>query len=155
MKKTVNINTIVISEEMKYDGVTVLNYRIEYPELESGNYKKSIKTINQFYQDKARALQSNFRTKLYQMAVEQYLDDIENGFPIRVFEALQTFAVTYNKSCIISLYLDNYQYTGGAHGSTIRTSQTWNLKAGKMIKLKDLYRCLNNYDSTAKTPKML
>lgn len=141
---------MVIAEEMKYEGVTVLNYRIEYPEFLSNNYKSGIKVVNQYYRDKALALQNKFRTKLYQMAVDQYLDDIKNGFPIRVFEALQTFEVTYNQSCIISLYFDNYQYTGGAHGLTTRTSQTWNLKTRKMIKLRELYRCSGNYKSYIK-----
>jgi Protein of unknown function (DUF3298). len=141
---------MVIAEEMKYDDVTVLNYRIEYPEFVSDNYKKSIRAVNQFYKGEALALQNNFRTKLYRMAVEQYLDDIKNGFPVHVFEALQTFEVTYNKACIISLYFDNYRYTGGAHGLTVRTSQTWNLKTGKMLKLRELYKCSDNYKSYIK-----
>jgi len=135
---------------MKYDDVTVLNYRIEYPEFVSDNYKKSIRAVNQFYKGEALALQNNFRTKLYRMAVEQYLNDIKNGFPVHVFEALQTFEVTYNKACIISLYFDNYRYTGGAHGLTVRTSQTWNLKTGKMLKLRELYKCSDNYKSYIK-----
>ena len=150
MKKSTTFNTMVISEEMKYDDVTVLNYRIEYPEFVSDNYKKSIRAVNQFYKGEALALQNNFRTKLYRMAVEQYLDDIKNGFPVHVFEALQTFEVTYNKACIISLYFDNYRYTGGAHGLTVRTSQTWNLKTGKMLKLRELYKCSDNYKSYIK-----
>lgn len=150
MKKSIPFNTVVITEEMKYEGVTVLNYRIEYPEFAAINYKLGIKVVNQYYKDKALALQNSFRTKLYQMAVAQYLDDIKNGFPVRVFEALQTFEVTYNQSCIISLYFDNYQYTGGAHGLTNRTSQTWNLKTRKMIKLRELYRCSGNYKSYIK-----
>lgn len=150
MKKSTTFNTMVISEEMKYDGVTVLNYRIEYPEFVSDTYKKSIKAVNQFYKGEALALQYNFRTKLYQMAVDQYLYDIENGFPVHVFEALQIFKVTYNKACIISLYFDNYRYTGGAHGATVRTSQTWNLKTGQLIKLRELYRCSGNYKSYIK-----
>lgn len=145
MKKTALYNTKILTEEMKYDGVTVLNYRIEYPEFESQKYKKGIKTVNHFYKNAALALQESFRTKLYQMAVDQYLDDIKNGFPVRVFEALQVFKVTYNKACIISLYTDNYQYTGGAHGSIIRTSQTWNLETSQMIKLSELFDCLYDY----------
>jgi len=150
LKKSTTFNTMVISEEMKYDDVTVLNYRIEYPEFVSDNYKKSIRAVNQFYKGEALALQNNFRTKLYRMAVEQYLNDIKNGFPVHVFEALQTFEVTYNKACIISLYFDNYRYTGGAHGLTVRTSQTWNLKTGKMLKLRELYKCSDNYKSYIK-----
>ncbi len=150
MKKMTRFNTRVIAEEMQYDGVTVLSYRIEYPEFESDNYKKAIKSINQFYQGRAVALQNEFRTKLYQMAVDQYLFDIENGFPVRAFEALQTFNVTYNRACVISLYFDNYQFTGGAHGSTVRTSQTWNLRTGQMIRLRQLYGCRNDYQSYIK-----
>jgi hypothetical protein len=141
---------MVLTEEMKYEGVTVLNYRIEYPEFVADNYPKSIKTVNQFYKSNALALQNNFRTKLYQMAVDQYLDDINNGFPVRVFEALQTFALTYNQACIISSYFDNYQYTGGAHGLTNRTSQTWNLRTGRILKLRELYKCSANYKTYIK-----
>ncbi|NLB89363.1 MAG: DUF4163 domain-containing protein [Syntrophomonadaceae bacterium] len=145
MKKAITFNTLVIADEMKYEGVTVLKYRIEYPEFLSTNYKTGIKVVNRYYHDKALALQNIFRTKLYQMAVDQYRDDVKNGFPVRVFEGLQTFEVTYNQGCIISLYLDNYQYTGGAHGLTTRTSQTWNLRTRKMIKLSELYKCSGSY----------
>lgn len=135
---------------MKYEGVTLLNYRIKYPEFVSDKYKKAIKTVNQYYKDKALALQRDIQTKLFQLAVDQYLFDVENGFPVRAFEVLQQFEVTYDKACIISLYFDNYQYTGGAHGSTDRTSQTWNLRTAKMIKLRRLYRCRNDYKTYMK-----
>lgn len=144
-KNAVSYKTIVIKADMKYDGVTVLSYQIEYPEFKSTDYKKSVNTINQFYKDRALEFQNYCRTKLYQMAVDQYLDDIKNDFPVRVYEALMTFNVTYNKACIISLYFDTYQYTGGAHGLTIRTSQTWNLQTGQMIKLNELFDCLYDY----------
>lgn len=145
MKKMTLLNTKILTEEMKYDGVTVLNYRIEYPEFESSKYKKGIKKVNEFYKDAAIKLQEDIRTNLYKVAVDQYLDDIKNGFPVRVFEALQVFKLTYNKACIISLYTDNYQYTGGAHGLTTRTSQTWNLETSQMIKLSELFECLFDY----------
>ncbi|HZK43904.1 MAG TPA: DUF3298 and DUF4163 domain-containing protein [Syntrophomonadaceae bacterium] len=152
MKKTTrHFNTMVITEKMKYEGVTVLSYQIEYPEFKSDNYKNNIRAVNGFYKDSALALQSIFRTKLYQMAVTQYLYDVENGFPVREYEALQTFNVTYNRACIISLYFDNYEYTGGAHGLTVRSSQTWNLrKRLQMIRLKELYRCSGDYKSYIK-----
>lgn len=145
MKKAMTFNTLVIADEMQYEGVTVLKYRIEYPEFASTTYKTGVKVVNNYYRDKALALQNIFRTKLYQMAVDQYRDDVKNGFPVRVFEGLQTFEVTYNQGCIISLYLDNYQYTGGAHGITNRTSQTWNLRTRKTIKLSELYKCSGSY----------
>lgn len=150
MEKTTWFNTVIIAEELKYDNTDVLKYRIKYPEFKSGRYKKTTKTINQFYRDEALALQCNQRTKLYRMAVDQYLYDVENGFPVRIFEHLQTFEVTCNRSCIISLYFDNYQYTGGAHGVTPRTSQTWNLQTGQRLKLSELFECLCDYKAYIK-----
>jgi len=75
------------------------------------------------------------------MAIEQYKGDIENNFPVRVFEVLLVYKITYLESCIISLYFDTYEYTGGAHGNTIRDSQTWNLKNFGRIKLCQIFRC--------------
>lgn len=147
MRKKGLFNTIVISEEMQYEGVTVLNYKIEYPEFIAGNYPKAIGEINLYYKDKALALQKTFRTKLYQMAVTQYLYDVKNGFPVIAYEALQTFEVTYNKACIISLYFDNYEFTGGAHGLTTRSSDTWNLQTRQILKLSELFECLFSYRS--------
>ena len=150
MRKPNSFNTKVIAEEMKYEGVTLLNYRIEYPEFLSDIYKRSIRNVNRFYREEALQLQNNFRTKLYQMAVTQYLYDIEHGYPVREFGAMQSFEVNYSKACIISVYFDNYQYTGGAHGTTLRTSQTWNLRTGKTMKLRELYSCSGDYKSYMK-----
>lgn len=144
-KSTVTVDTIVIKDEMQYDGVTVLTYQIEYPEFKSSVYKKSLIVINKFYKDKALEYQKYIQTTLFQMAVEQYLDDIENGYPVRVFGAGDIFKITYNMVCILSLYFDRYEYTGGAHGITIRSSQTWNLQTGQMIKLSELFDCLYDY----------
>lgn len=145
MKVNLTVETIVIKDEMQYDGVTVLSYRIEYPQFSSSVYKKSLIILNNFYKTRALDYLEYCRTTLYQMAVEQYLDDIKNGYPVRVFGAQDVFSITYNDSCILSLYFDRYEYTGGAHGLTIRSSQTWNLESRKMIRLGELFDCLFNY----------
>lgn len=64
---------------------------------------------------------------------------MSNGYPIMVFEVILESNITYTKDSIISLYYDQYEFTGGAHGNTIRTSQTWNLKMGKMLDLSYFY----------------
>ena len=51
------------------------------------------------------------------------------------YEIILEYNVTYNKDNIVSIYYDQYEFTGGAHGNTIRTSQNWNLSAGKMLPL--------------------
>lgn len=141
----IKVNTLVLKDELKFEGVTVLAYKIEYPEFQSKFYQMSLKLINDFYKAKALEQQKRYETELFNMAVEQYKDAIENNFPVRVFEALVVYKLTYNTSCIISLYFDQYEYTGGAHGNTIRYSQTWNLQKARRIELNKLFGCSINY----------
>ena len=56
-----------------------------------------------------------------------------------ITEIIQEYKITYDKNCILSLYYDQYEYRGGAHGNTLRTSQNWNLRRGKTIMIWELY----------------
>lgn len=140
-RSVVVVNNLTIEENLTYQGVIVLHYRIEYPEFSSEYYTRSINSINRHYTRIARQFQRYIETELYRMAVEEYRAAIENGYPIRVFEVVQVYEITYNMSCIISLYFDRYVYTGGAHGITGRTSQTWDLQRNRQITLERLFRC--------------
>ena len=137
----VSFNNIEIANELKLNGETLLTYKIEYPEFISDYYQRSLKGINKFYSDRAAAFQKYCQNELFKMAVQQYRDDIANGFPIHTFEALLTYKVTYLYSCVISIYFDRYEYTGGAHGNTTRDSQTWNLQKPGLIELRQLISC--------------
>jgi len=141
----VSVRKIVIRNKLKYNGETLLTYRIEYPEFYSSCYQMCLRKINKFYRNKALEFQRYCETELFHMAIEQYKEAIENGFPIRIFEALQVYNVTYLRSCIISVYFDRYEYTGGAHGNTIRSSQTWHLQECEKIKLRQLVSCMPDY----------
>jgi hypothetical protein len=112
----------ILKNDLKWNGVTLLSYKIEYPEFHSVRFPRCLPVVNRFYRNKALEYKRYCETDLFSMAVEQYKDDIKNDFPVRVFEAVQACEVTCLCSCIISLYLDRYQYTGGAHGNTIRQS---------------------------------
>lgn len=139
------VNTIAMEDNMKYNGETILTYKIEYPEFESSGYQMSLTVINQYYKKKALEYKYYFENDLFNMAVEQYKDDIQNNYPVRVFEALVVYKLTYNKGCIVSLYFDQYQFTGGAHGNTLRYSQTWNVQRCSMIRLSQLFICETDY----------
>jgi len=137
----VSTKKIVIKNEMKYDDQIVLTYKIEYPEFKSSYYQMSLMVINKFYKEKALEYEKYCKTELFNAAVEQYKYDDENGFPVRSYEALVVYDSTYNSCCIISLYFDQYEYTGGAHGNTLRYSQTFNLQKCIRIALKQLFVC--------------
>lgn len=136
----------ILKDKLKYNGEILLNYKIEYPEFISAcRSPVCLDKINKFYREKALAYKEYCETDLFAMAVEQYKYDIENGFPVRIFEALKTYTVTYFGACAVSIYFDRYEYTGGAHGNTLRESQTWNIKNCVTIELSQIVRCPPDY----------
>lgn len=143
----VTYKKIVICDELNYNGVTLVTYKIEYPEFCSVHYRTCIPAANEFYKNRALEFRRYCETELFDMAVEEYKGDIENGFPVRVFEALLVYKITYLCSCIVSMYSDKYEYTGGAHGNTIRDSQTWNLRDCELLGLSQLVRCPPDFKS--------
>ena len=147
MQSKVSVKNIVLKDELKYKGTTLLTYQIEYPEFTSACYPLSVAVINKYYQTKALKYKNYCETKLFRIAVEQYKGDIANNFPVRVFDAMMGYTVTYSAACILSLYFDTYEYTGGAHGNTVRSSQTWDLQRCKRIPLSRLFGCGIDYEA--------
>ncbi|PKM72768.1 MAG: DUF3298/DUF4163 domain-containing protein [Firmicutes bacterium HGW-Firmicutes-16] len=146
-QKHVTCKKCVLKDSLMYDGVTLVTYAIEYPRFCSSCYKACLMKVNEYYKNRALEYRRYCETELFGMAIEQYKGDIENNFPVRVFEALSTFKVTYLCSCIISLYTDEYEFTGGAHGNTVRDSQTWNLQDCCLLALWQLVCCPPDYRS--------
>lgn len=137
----VTVNKVILQDELKYDDKILLSYRIEYPEFRASRYQMCLTVVNKFYRNKALEYKKRAEEELFSLAVEQYKEAVEHGYPVRVFEVIQEFEVTYSQSCIISLYMDQYEYTGGAHGATVRQSQTWNLQKCGLVKLCRLVQC--------------
>jgi inhibitor of cysteine peptidase len=50
------------------------------------------------------------------------------------------YRLKYNQNGLLSVVFLNYQYTGGAHGLTVQSSRTLNLKTGEEYSLKDLVK---------------
>ena len=138
----ISVNRMVIGDQIIYNGETLLTYRIEYPKFRSICFPMCLLKVNKFYKDQALAFQKYCETELFSMAVKQYHESMENNVPIRTFDAQIVYKVKYMCPCIISIYFDRYEYTGGAHGITIRESQTWNVRKCEFIKLSQLVSCL-------------
>jgi hypothetical protein len=76
---------------------------------------------------------------LYQMAMVEYEYSVANNYPIHQFEAYVDYTITYNQNCYLSLYFDQYEYAGGAHGLTVRYSDTWDLPKSKRVELAEMF----------------
>lgn len=142
----VDVEEIIIKKDLYYNNIVLLSYTIKYPKFTSNRFQRTLNRINQYYKAKAYSYQLYYEHKLFKLAIEQYEDSIANGFPVRKFEAFVAYTITYNQNCAISLYFDRYEYTGGAHGNTIRYSNTWNLQTGTQMKLSRLF-ANQNYEA--------
>lgn len=134
------IENNILEKELTYDGTVVLKYHIEYPSIRiDGNQIGEVK-FNTYNKNLALKLQERSENELYNDAVELYKYNKENGYPTNVYEVYRKYEITLNTTQIVSSYADEYVYTGGAHGDTVRTSQNWNFIYNRMINLWELYR---------------
>ena len=82
---------------------------------------------------------------LYPQAAEdaRYIED--NVPPFHTYEFNIAYTVPLNYGCITSLYFDQYTFMGGAHGSTVRTSDTWNFSNGRQMQLGEFFQSDPHY----------
>ena len=139
------IQNRVLEKNLMYKGDIILTYKINYP------FIRGFERLNLYNYNKAIKLKEYAETKLFEEAKETNDFNKQNGYPIMVYEVVLNFTITYNEYDIVSLYYDEYIYSGGAHGNTIRTSQTWNMQDRQMLDLKDFYKKDPNYVSKTLT----
>lgn len=141
----VRVKTFELKGVMEYKNQKVLIYNIEYPQFASDKFKQFIKKLNIYYQADANLYQKFHVAKLYERAIDDYEYATQNGYPVRAYEIVVKYTLTYNQDCVISLYIDRYEYTGGAHGMTSRNGDTWSLEKGKRMLLSDFFPGQKNY----------
>lgn len=131
----------ILQKEMKYENTVVLKYHIEYPEIvmDWQQNRNGIKKFNDYNLKMALQTQQKAENELYKEAIELYKYNKENGYPQMMYELYIEYQITLNQENAVSMYIDEYIFSGGAHGTTTRTSQTWNLMLGKMVELYELY----------------
>lgn len=135
----------VLSDKICYDDEVVLTYNINYPQFFSNKCPKNLTKLNAFYKENAEIFEQYCRDTLFTEAVEQYHEMKENNFPFHPYEAIVEYKVTYLTCQFISLYFDKYIYTGGAHGNTVRHSDTWNLNTGRTMDISEYFPDNPNY----------
>ena len=136
MGKTFTICTAAMQGMMKYCGEDVLRYHIEYPVFHPNC--PAARKINRYYKTLALQACRNVRGELYAPAVGQCRYAARHGISMPVYEAHTEFQTTYLAGCVASLRFDRYQFTGGAHGNTLRCTRTWNLPAACPLRLEQL-----------------
>ncbi|EHI97314.1 hypothetical protein CDLVIII_0585 [Clostridium sp. DL-VIII] len=132
-----------IGEKSIIKNLEYLKEDVKIPQLINGNDEKKISSIN----DK---ITSDIRPKVEEAekTSEEYFGGIEKERPTFPYEIYSRYTITKDNNSIISLYDDYYEYLGGAHGMTTRSSYTIDRKQEKLLSLKELFTEGYNYKDT-------
>lgn len=129
------------SEEATFEqeGIPIVEASVTYPAVTYKGFQKNAAVLSRFYSCGAARYLKFVKKQMLPAARECYVQSVRMGTAPRLFEARQTFQATYNAG-LVSIYYDQYEYTGGAHGGTARFSDTYYLPEGRFLRLRDLFR---------------
>jgi hypothetical protein len=132
-------NDLKITTEVIREKSSDKSLAIHYPQLSGLVSKEAEKKINETLKSDAE-----LNAEVARGSLEQALGDgdFKPTMPVS-FEG--TYTITYNEQGKLSLYVDYYIYTGGAHGSTARVPYTFDLSSGKIVTLKEAALGKENY----------
>lgn len=132
------IEKLVMKEHLKENDTELLRITIAYPRIRSPK-TPSHNHINQYYEKAAQKLLKYSKEALLPMQKEAFSYAKLGKVPFRTGELFLTYEIALQDECILSLFFDQYEFLGGAHGSTDRFSQTWNLQTGELVALKSCF----------------
>ena len=130
------IHTRHMRRDFTYENAVVLTLSIRYPEIGLADGQAQ-QCINGRIQTELDALSFSAATTYYWQALGEYRYCRKNGIPFLTREATMQHEITLN-SGLLSMYRDEYLYLGGAHGITVRHSDTFDLRTGKLLPLRTL-----------------
>lgn len=130
-----SISTIKQGKELQYQQTPVLSYHVAYPHFTGGVRPQAVMQMNRYYEMMARSFAAYCQKTLFSNAVSDYHSSVKNSYPIHEYQAELAYTATYNQDDRVSLYTDRYEYTGGAHGTTTRSSDTWDMRRGRRLTL--------------------
>ncbi len=146
---TQNMSATIVPQVQKqdftYEDVLVLSVENHYFTVRLPGGGPVEAAINSRIQMQVDELNTYASTTLYENAVETYQYTQEEGFPFNAYGAGLYYKATFNQDCFLSMYRDQYEYTGGAHPNTLRYSDTWNLRTGTVVPLGSFFQPGSNY----------
>lgn len=127
------------NQDFTYENTLVLSMTNSYPRvlLPDGGAVETL--INSRIGLQVDELVKYASTTLYNEAIASYQYAQQEGFPFNPYGAGLFYQVTFNQDCFLSMYRDQYQYTGGAHPNTVRYSDTWDLRTGMVVPLSSFF----------------
>lgn len=143
------VDTVTMESELSHQQNAVLHYKIQYPQFSGTYFQRMLNELNCVYKAKAQSVQQGRVRELFCQAIGEnrvvLSEEVNSKLALPRYDLVTAFETTFNESCVLSLYFDQYEFTGGAHGTTVRCSDTWNLQRGCCLLLRDLFARSVNY----------
>ena len=132
--KIKNDNNLKIVEKSINKNLDYLKEDIRILQIEGGNDKSKIDNINlKINNDVMDNVIKAEKTS------EEYFKD-NNNVPNFPYEISSKYIISRNYNNILSFYNDYYEFLGGAHGITTRTSYTIDKNKEEFLNLNDLFK---------------
>lgn len=138
--EVINFDITVVAEgkevrEIKNEeGITLINVKCSYPIIENKTNNEFLASINDEYKlnvqkflNEAEESKEDAQS-LYEMQGEYFLP----------YTRELDYYININKNGLLSITNNAYYYSGGAHGSYLMTSRTFDINAKKDLKLEDI-----------------
>ncbi len=110
------------------------------------NYPQLSGLSDQAVQDRINALFKQEAASAKQEGLDN-IKDYPSSLSPNKYETYFDYRIKYNRNNLLSVIFLDYQYTGGAHGSTIQKAYTLDLQTGKEFTMKDLFKTGSDYAS--------
>lgn len=124
-----------------------MEVNLEIPVIQGLADHKVQTVLNSQWEDEADLFQKQVAAGL-----PEYVEgSAQYGYPLRDYQAESYVQRCYQGSRLVSLYIDYYQYTGGAHGNTDRRAYNVDLATGKNLSLGDLFQAGYDYRKVINT----
>jgi hypothetical protein len=130
-----------IETEQKSGKTEYFEYQLNIPKFSYLKHELFEKKLNQYYKNSILSFQKNLEKE----AKKYYNDAKQSILSIHPYVVNIDYKVTYNKSPLLSLYANYYQYTGGAHGMYEWRAETFDTELEKELSLADLFKKNSSY----------
>lgn len=138
-EKTKSDKKIEIVDKVIKSTEKVLEIDVEIPQINGLNDKTKEKEFN----DLIVKWTEDWIKDIKQITKENFYPGLSTAFP---YQAVAKYKVGRNDERVLSLYIDYYQFTGGAHGITTRKAYSLDIDSGKILSIKDLFKTDYKYD---------
>lgn len=130
------LNDITIITKKISETIPEASITVEYPQIKGMKNVKAEKSINAIFQSKAQ--------EFVQRSVKEAKDNQPSPNDSK-YEYIGNYTVTFNRGGLLSILLQTYSYSGGAHGISVREGLTFRLQDGKRLSLDELLKDNPNY----------